>query len=282
MTVLLATLALNEMEWLPRLYAQHREWPRLVRWVFVEAADRVYAEQNPEMVNDSGLSVDGTTEFLLTIHRDNPLVTYIPHGISRTNDPATGKIAARQRYLDVANQVNPEFVIVLDADEFYTKKDQAEILKLMRIYSVSYDSFVFHKREIWRPPSISDQPLFQWEAIEGFWQVPCCHWWKFIPGMAYTDCHNTPSANGRPLNDRSLRHDRMAKSPCMYHLGFASQVNTRLAKNRYYAARGEAIDKQRKWYVESRAAWQNWKPGDRLPHKGKIIPFTGQIPEVFQ
>ena len=38
--IALATLALNEMEWLPLLWEQHRAWPGMVRWVFVEAADR--------------------------------------------------------------------------------------------------------------------------------------------------------------------------------------------------------------------------------------------------
>src|SRR4051794_7463634 len=38
MSVLLATLCINEMEWLPRLYEQHKDWPGMAGWVFVEAA----------------------------------------------------------------------------------------------------------------------------------------------------------------------------------------------------------------------------------------------------
>ena len=49
MRIVLATLLLNEMEWLPKLYEQHKDWPGLCGWVFVEAADRVYANVNPEV-----------------------------------------------------------------------------------------------------------------------------------------------------------------------------------------------------------------------------------------
>ena len=64
MSIVLSTLCLNEMEWLDKLYAQHKDWVGLEKWIFVESADRVYAETNPDMVSSSGLSVDGTTEFL--------------------------------------------------------------------------------------------------------------------------------------------------------------------------------------------------------------------------
>ncbi len=58
MKVCLCTLILNEMEWLPRFWVQHQRWPGLVRHIFVEAADAVYATANPDMVSADGLSID--------------------------------------------------------------------------------------------------------------------------------------------------------------------------------------------------------------------------------
>ena len=282
MSVLLATLCLNEMEWLPRLYRQHKDWPELAQWVFVEAADRVYAEANPGTVNGAGLSTDGTSEFLEQLTSRDSRVVYIKHGFSEDPDPAKGKIAARQRYLEVAGQVAPQFVIGLDADEFYTREDQGRLIEVMR-GEPSYHCFTFPKREIWRPPSLAQEPLLRYEAVGGFWGIPCCHWWRWSRGLYYQDCHNIPChRKGWHLNDRiGQLHNDLSK-PQMLHLGFASErVATRLAKNRYYAERGEAADPQRSWYVESRAAWEKWRPGERLPRGARIALYDGPVPEIF-
>lgn len=285
MSVLLATLCLNEMEWLPHLYAQHRDWPELDSWVFVEAADRAYAAVNPHMVSAAGLSTDGTTEYLQTLASRDHRVQYIPHGFSANEDSAKGKIEARQRYMEIASQVRPDFVIVLDADEFYTRRDQAALLKWMRRYS-EHDGFIFPKREIWRPPSIANLKLFGYEVVDGFWGIACCHWWRWSEGVHYGDCHNTPSyANGRPLNDRMIDlrdHFRPVHLPQLIHLGYAANKRCRLAKNAYYAHRGEAVDPKRSWYVRSRSAWSTWRPGSKLPDDARVIDYTGPVPEIFE
>lgn len=282
MSVLLATLCLNEMEWLPSLYEQHKDWPELAGWVFVEAADTVYAQSNPDMVSPRGLSVDGTGDFLAGLAGRDRRVTYVPHGLSWHLDAAKCKCAARQRYLDVAAGLKPEFIIVLDADEFYTKADQSLVLQWMRRYPET-PSFVFRKREVWRPPSIADQPLFQYEAVGGFWKIPCCHWWRWSPGLNHQDCHNTPSdARGRPINNPQEFFSDNPNSPQMIHLGYAASKGARLAKNRYYADRGERVDPKRGWYVESRSAWEGWELGDKLPHDAEVIPYRGPVPEVFR
>lgn len=139
------------------------------------------------------------------------------------------------------------------------------------------------KREIWHPPSIADQPLMKYEVVGGFWDIPCCHWWRWSPTLRYGDCHNIPIMDtGISLrkNMRMLHRDR--RQPCMIHMGFAAQARERLAKNRYYAARGEAVDPKRAWYVRSRACFATWKPGDALPDGAGIIPYTGPVPEVLR
>lgn len=279
--VMLATLCLNEMEHLPALVEQHRGWPDLGRWVFVEAADRAYADANPGMVSPAGLSVDGTGEFLAKLAASDGRVVYVRHGFTADPDPAKGKCVARQRYLDVADEVRPEFVISLDADEFYTSGHQQLILDRMRSRPDRV-CFVFHRREVWRPPSVANEPLFSREVVGGFWGIPCCHWWRFVPGMHHRDCHNTPTApDGKPMNENPLFLTG-PDDPQMVHLGFAASEASRRAKHNYYVGRGEGTTDFRGWYVDSRRAWFSWRPGDELPNDAQVVPYRGPVPEVFR
>ncbi len=283
-TVMLATLCLDEMEWLPRLWEQHKDWPGLKCWCFVEACDLEYHRANPDLVTAGGLSVDGTTKFLTDLCRQDARVVHVRHGFCGTDGgKANGKAEARQRYMEVAGEVGPEFLINLDADEFYTRADQPAILKVMRD-NPGFDAFAFHRREVWRPPcqAMVGAPLFGEEVVNGFWAIPCCHWWRWVKGMRHGECHNTPSyANGRPLNDSLLRWDKRSRSPCMVHMGWASQLSTRAAKCAYYEGRGEDVDPERAWYVASRKAWFTWKPGVMLPKRARVVPWVGPVPEVF-
>lgn len=287
--VMLATLCLNEEQWLENLYQQHKDWPGLVAWVFVEAADRAYADANPERVRPDGLSIDRTSELIEEMQARDSRVYYVSHGWTGHADPALGKCTARQAYLDIAEKIQPEFVISVDADEFYTYADQARILNVMRSNPESW-GFIFPRREIWRPPYYSFQErwkLFSREVVGGFWGIPCCHWWRWQPGMHHRTCHNTPyTAAGVPLNERMFDGRDAVKLghtiPEMVHLGWAAWPETRKAKNLYYARRGEEVDPKRSWYVESRSAWEGWRKGRPLPHDAKVIPYNGPIPEVFR
>lgn len=283
-TILIGTLCLNEMEWLPRLYEQHKDWPGLVRWVFVESADRVYAEANPDLVSPAGLSVDGTSEFLRDLATRDPRVTYIPFGVSSHRWASQGKCKARNEYLRVANELSPSpsFVFVLDADEFYTREDQRRVVEVMANSHQWYTAFRFRQREIWRPASIADQPLLQFEVVGGFWEMVHTRGWRFVRGMRYRNNHNYPE-NTRCI---SLAHpmvraeDKLDKPHCV-HLAFASLARMRAAKNAYYVARGEGKADRRGAYVEARAAFETWQPGDVLPGGAEVVPYTGPVPEVF-
>jgi hypothetical protein len=282
MSVLLATLCINEMEWLPRLYEQHKDWPGMAGWVFVEAADRAYQRAAPEMVSEAGLSADGTSDFLRGLAGRDPRVTDIPFGFTANDDAAMGKVAARQTYMDVAAGLKPEFVVILDGDEFYTKGDQLRVgLLVSRLRD--YDSFIIPKREIWRPPSVASEPLLKYEAVGGFWGIPCCHIWRWMPGVRYRSCHNTPDGpDGAPLNNKRIYLNTDFRQPQMVHMGYASAAASRAAKNRYYAVRGEERDPQRRWYVKSRAAFLDWEPGLSLPYGAKVVEYVGPVPEAFR
>lgn len=282
-TVVLCTLVLNEMEWLPKLHEQHRNWPGMLRWVFVEAADSKYAEVNLKKVSLYGLSLDGTTQWLTELTKRDDRVMYIPHGFCSTGDPAQSKCEARSRYLAEADKHEPNFVFVLDADEFYARDSQRAIMQTISGTARRRAGFCFRFRHPWRPPSMDGNPLFELEVKGGFWDIPLCRGWRWQPGLRYRQNHNTPETpDGRLLDENLARLDREPGGPECVHMAWSSSLWRRRAKNAYYAARGEGKVDHRGWYVDSRAAWETWKPGDKLPKGAEVLPWTGEIPEVFK
>jgi hypothetical protein len=282
MTVCLATLCLNEMEWLPKLYEQHRGWPELVRWIFVEAADKVFAETNPELVSSEGLSTDGTTEFLDYLCKQNPLIIHIKHGFSEHSDGdiSQNKCQARQRYLDFSNNLRPNIIVVLDADEFYPIDNQLAVNKLV-LNNAKFDSFALRHREIWYPPRYRNGNMFELEVIGGFWDILYCRIWRWYPNLKYINNHNTPQ-NIKGELTRKLRRPQFG-DPEYIHMAFASSVETRRAKHLYYEARGEGRTDHRAVYVQSRSAYLDWTPTNSfLPGGARVIPYNGMIPEVFR
>lgn len=276
MSVMLASLVLNEMEWLPRLYTQHKDWPNLLKWIFVEAADKVFAKTNPNMVTLHGLSTDGTSEYLRDLASHDNRIVYIPFGITSHADPAQGKVAARQAYLDKANNFRPEWVIVLDADEFYTKQDQANVNQVANeLSNLPFNGFRFRQRHIWRPRTLVNQPLMEREVTGAYWAVPHTRVWKWRPEMKYASNHNWPE--GYCIKNL----ETISGMPQCVHMGFASKTSNRRAKHLYYIARGEGRTDKRQMYVDCRRAFENWTPGKVLPHGAKVIPYSGPVPEVF-
>lgn len=275
MTVALTTICLNEMEWLPKLYEQHKDWPDMSLWVFVESADVVYARTNPSMVNEKGLSVDGTGGFLRELSLRDPRVVYVPFGYTKHDtDESLGKVAARQRCLDeVAKRDYLQHVVILDADEFYMRKDQATINQLMRETNTTYHCFGF--THIWHPPSLHKEPLFSREIKGGFWKMDHMKGFRWVKGMQYRDCHQHPR---HPDGDGSMtRHGY----PRCVHMAFASEAVKRYAKHAYYEKRGERTDPSRARYCAQRRLFSCWYPDDPLPHGVEVIHYDGPIPEAF-
>ena len=282
MKTMLATLCLNEMEWLPRLYEQHKDWLDLTSWVFVEAADKVYAECSPERVTKKGLSVDGTSEFLRELASKDPRVTYIPHGFTSNKNPDQGKCAARQRYLDIAETVRPDFVFVLDADEFYTILDQRRIQIAME-GGIEFSSFCFPHVHPWRPPSIADNPLFELGVDGGLWKIRFVRGWRWQPGCCYQKNHNYVEVrNGASLHKNMEIFNRSKHIATCVHMGFTASLQDRQPKHKYYAARGEGKRDGRGSHVACRSAFETWKPGDTLPQNATVFPYNGPTPECFK
>ena len=283
MSVMLCTLCLNEMEFLPKLYEQHKNWPGVKSWVFVEAADVAYAAANPGFVSPQGLSVDGTTQFLEDLAKKDAKVLHIKHGFSSDADPAQGKCQARNRYLEIADQVCPRFLIQIDGDEFWTKADQHNMLPRMEIFKTR-GTFIFNQRSIWHPPSVAREPLFKYESIGSLFGFSACRAWRWRQGMRFHGDHNHPTIrSGTDFYDFNDAVRLLEPTDAKFiHMGFASKVATRSAKTAYYIQRGEGVDPQRKRYVDCRLAFNTWKPGQGLPDKAKVVLYRGPIPEVYQ
>ncbi len=275
MKVLLATIALNEAEFLADSIRQHASWPGLVGWVVVEGATRNYGAANPEAVTAEGLSTDGTAEVL-----DGAPVIHIRHGWA-DGPGAQQKRQLRNRYCSVADELDPDVLIVVDADEFYTRETQQRILEVVQ-QNAGYDGWLFAQRHLWRPASIADQPAEQLEVVGGYWQVPHLRVWRWERGLRYRVNHNHLTYPGR---DRHLvRRPRPGDPECI-HYGFARDAAHRARTNRYYVARGEGrerVGRNRKVYVDCRAAFETWQPGDTLPHGARVMPYDGPVPEVFR
>ena len=282
MKLALCTLVLNEMEWLPKLYKQHKNWPGVEKWIFVESADVSYAAANPTLVSTEGLSVDGTTEYLTRLAATDSRVTHIKHGFCSAKDAAQAKCEARNRYLNALMDMDyhPNYFIVLDADEFYPFECQTDINYLLP--RKLGNGFAFRHREIWYPPYLQEQKTnqFEYEVVGGFWDIPYCRVWRWYRGLTYSN-HNTPSI-GRTSLDARLNRMTDPPFPYMVHMGFASNLLYRSAKNRYYEHRGEAADKKRSWYCDSRRCFETWEPKMELPHNARVCLYTGSVPECFQ
>lgn len=275
------------MEWLPKLYQQHKNWPGLVKWVFVEAADLVYRNISPDIVTNDGLSTDGTTEYLEKLANEDSRVVHIRHGItSHPTDPAMGKCQARQRYLEVAEELAPDFLIAIDGDEFYTLDDQRRVVEYLQNIKGHYRAVSLRIRHPWLSPDMKRKNvlLFKYEVIGGFWDMAHCHWWVWEPGLRYDGNHNCPTDIwGTPLNKDILYLHKDTSGPQCIHMAFSSTLKARRAKHEYYIARGEGKADRRIRYVQSRRAWEYWD-FDRpwLPMKARVVEYTGPIPEVFE
>lgn len=282
MRVALVTLCLNEKEFLLDNFQQHIDWPGLVSWVFVEAADVAYKQASPNLVTEYGLSVDGTTESLQQLHRQDSRVRVVHHGFMSHTDPTNAKIIGRNRCLQELDEIEPDLIIQIDADEFYSKTDQKRINELVWNQS-GFDSWRLQQRHLWAPPALTDAyagPLL--EVQGGYWKVEHVRLFRWQPGIECKTNHNWPETNGVPSTASQYRF--RPDDPQCIHYGFAKSVDSRAATHRYYEERGEGKEqtgRNRQSYVDCRRAWETWVPGRKLPYGAHVIPYDGTLPECF-
>lgn len=284
--VALCSLVLNEEEFLGWNYMQHRNWPGLVGWVFVEGADKKYAEASPKKVTKDGLSTDGTSKTLDYLKQSYDAETNLLHikhyGWMQDKKPALAKTVGRDRYLDILEDIKPDIFVVIDADEFYTRKDQNDINTFVEA-NYDYHCWRFTQRHIWAPPSVYKEPTaynFRYEVTGGYWDVRHVRVFKWRTGLRYSHDHNYPQCNNH--NPLKRMHDCLEGGPQCVHLGFARAAENRKATNSYYVQRGEGRRDGRRHYVSCRSAWEGWQPGVRLPNGAEVKRYDGPIPEIYR
>ena len=283
MRVVLATIALNEAEFVERQLAQHLDWPGLVGWVWVEGAAEHYGRAHPNAVTAEGLSVDCTTSMLIRAAGEDGRIRYVSHGWARGAEAAMGaqKAELRNAYCRVADGLDADVLIVVDADEFYAREDQERILDIMAEAGEDYDAFMFKQRHMWRPPALLGDES-QLEVVGGYWDVPHVRVWWYERGARYQN-HNHLALPGRRYNPQRLYRGRPGDPECV-HLGFARDPRHRLRTNAYYVARGEGREQgfNRSSYVTCRGAWATWLPGQTLPQGAQTLPYEAALPEVLR
>jgi hypothetical protein len=273
--LVLCTLVLNEMEWLPKLYQQHKDWPGLIQWIFIESADLVYQNANSHLVTPGGLSTDGTTEYLERLATTDDRITHIKLGTTTHENPELGKITSRNAYMTIMETIQPEFFLVLDADEFYCTADQSLINSLMETDDDHNRHYCFQFTHIWHPPSIADEPLFSLEINGGFWAMRHTKGVRWSPGLQYRVHHQRPDLENEKGAMKSF------STPACIHMAFAADPVYRLAKNVYYERRGEWADWRRRSYCRSRDVFRTWQPDSILPLEITVTSYSGPIPECF-
>lgn len=279
MKILIATIALNESEFIERNLLQHCDWPGIAGRIVVEGATETYAEANPDAVTDAGLSTDGTSE-ILEAWASEADRTYIAHGLSG-GPLAQQKIALRNRYCEVADEINPDILVVIDADEFWCRRDQERVMEIVEAQP-EFEAWLFRQRHLWRPQREAPDSPYSLELVGGYFNVPHLRVWRWEKGSRYVENHNHlsyPSIGSASLNviRRFVRSD-----PVCVHLGFHRDPEHRMRTNRYYVARGEGSKDGRRWYVDCRDAALKLGPGDEMPHGMQAIPYSGPLPEVLQ
>jgi hypothetical protein len=210
------------------------------------------------------------------------------------DDPAQAKCWARTQYLHAADEVGPDWIIVIDADEFYSRADQAKLTEMLGGIDAMFPALgqrrpavLLGQRHVWRPPSVGG-PLLAREVTGGYWDVPHIRVWPWEPGLRYGGNHNWPERrrDGSLLNADLVRWNGGGlpgrPNPQCVHLGFASSLARRAPTHAYYQARGEGEGDGRQMYVDCRAAWETWQEGDALPHGARVIPYDGPRPEALE
>lgn len=283
MKLALCTLCFNEAPNIAACHRNHRHWPGRFKHVFVEGFDPLYQLANPQMVSQFGTSIDGMVEILADIEACDHHSQYIP--IGRMQHPTSfeqHKCVGREAYLRALDwphvDSSPDWIAVIDADEFYSPHSQEEITRQLEDLPDHVTCAVVPQIHLWRPPSIANQPI-QYQVTGGYWSVPHTRFWRWCDGLTYMPTgiphsHNWPAKEGEQRY--RIENGAVLKNVHCVHTGFAGDRKRYEADLRYYLERNESHT--RAMYMACRAAWLTWKPGDELPAGAKVLPYEGWIP----
>lgn len=268
--ITIGTILLNEKKFIGLNLIQH--YAICDRWILVEGACKGYPARK---VNKQGLSLDNcSAQIRLFPDPDNKL-QYVQHGWTSA-DGEDAKSEMRNRYLEFCNS---QFLLVIDADEFYFEEHIKEAL-------ADLDDPKTH--------AVVLPQVHFWKTTESFitgeyYDISHTRIFRHYPGMKYIRNHNFPEIGGKFVHElgqkkfsRTIKESPSKAGsyiylePRCYHMGFAKDFDDMRDKSDYYVNRGEATT--RKSTTESRAAWFNGE----LPEKCRVRTWGGPIPSVIK
>lgn len=262
------TILLNEQKFIGLNLLQH--YDLCDEWILVEGACRGYPERK---VTKNGLSKDFTASIIECFPDPFAKINYIKYGWTN-KDGENAKSELRNQY---ANKVCGDYLVVIDADEFYQLEDLDVALNALR-NNINYDAVVLPQVHFWKTTN---------HFITGeYYDISHTRIFRSYRGMEYKRNHNFPEINGRFIHEgRQLKIQREIfeieknqfsyKGAKCYHMGFAKDASDMEDKTQYYINRGENVT--RVSTTKSRAAWFTGE----LPDKCKVRNWAGSLPKVL-
>lgn len=241
--LVLFTLLKDYQLWLSELLEQHRDFPNVIRWVFVE---RVPEEGrfsiSQKLIREELRRLDSRVSYLQSL--DDPY-----------DEPKEQIRKAKNLALDevelTAMTHHVKYIYQLNPDEFLTRYDQMGVVDALRRACAKYLCCLFRHRHIYRPNAWCEQGIFKKEIggrpSGSLLQLRA---FKYVKGMRYTTSHFWPSTPGGILyTNRLKRYDTRGNTPEIINLS--------------HVDRGELLE-------------------ESLPRSETVIPYTGSVPEVFR
>lgn len=250
------TIVLNGAATLPMMLSSVYEMAKEI--LVVEGAVEKYAENNPELINGSGGSIDETISILRSFPDPENKIKVLSINRMWKNKQEMQNV--------IAEHVTGEVFLKVDSDEVYHKND---LMRILREFEFDPALTIF-KYRFWHFWHGLDKV-----AVGGQWDSPMTRCYRWKPEFRYGSSFNYPiDERGRPVK-HPVYKTKTVEDRLVYHLNYACQPKEFIqAKIKYYKNRG--IEKR----VED--TWTNWEPGqiDISPTHGggQVIPFEGQLP----
>lgn len=264
MNIAIGMIALNETEFLEKNLIQHYYWEgaNVHQIILVEGAVSEYPRT---YITRNGLSTDGTGDMIKRfMKRNDPY-----HKVFLVRGRWKDKVEQRNQYTELINE-DTDILIVIDCDEFYTKRDQKIISNTIEMYPHK-DSFLVPIINLWHRPDL--------RVMGGYWDVPHLKIYRWQKGCRYHDNHVQLCCGERNYHTRDQFFMQIPQAK-MIHYGYCRSEQFIKDKCQYYLNRGEA--KTRPFYVTARGEYFEWQEGmSHLQNGVQVIPYDDELPECF-
>lgn len=156
------------------------------------------------VIYDDG-STDGSYEYMLT---------QTPYVIRGTKNDFVNERSHKQRLLEEALKLNPDFILWLDADEVLTAHAAEHLQELCKeCIEKQFDAVCFHEINLWRSHS--------WQRLDSLFDKGWfCRLWRVVPGISFNE---TKPGLHQPPYPSTIRNMIWAENIQVLHYGFSSE-----------------------------------------------------------